>query len=124
MSNQKHTHWCRVCGVEFNACDNCYEVRDINPWRAICDTQEHYKVFMIIKMYADGVMNKEEANDALKQTGITEKQINTFIPAVKEKLKAIIAQEVVVEAVESNDTIDVDAPVEKPKSIKKSKQEL
>ena len=121
LSSQKPTHWCRICGSEYSACDNCAEVRDINPWRSICDTQQHYKVFMIVKMFSDGVMNKTEANDALKHIGVTEKQINTFIPAVKEKLKALIAPEVVIDEVEIKETIADEDVVEKPKSTKKSK---
>lgn len=120
MSSQKPTHWCRICGSEYSACDNCVEVRVINPWRSICDTQGHYQVFMIIKMFSDGVMNKTEANDALKHIGVTEKQINTFIPAVKEKLKAIIVPEVVIEEVKTEAIIVVEDVVEKPKSNKKS----
>ena len=121
MSSQKPTHWCRICGSEYLACDNCAAVGDINPWRSICDTQQHYQVFMIVKMLSDGVMNKTEANDALKHIGVTEKQINTFIPAVKEKLKALIAPEVVIDKVEIKETIADEDVVEKPKSTKKSK---
>lgn len=60
---------CAICDAEYSYCPNC---AGYHGWRFYTDTREHYQIYMIIKQYTNGVLNKEEARIAFQDIGITD----------------------------------------------------
>lgn len=100
--NTKNTHRCTICGLSYANCDLCESNLQYTPWRSLCDTQQHYQVYLIISSLRGKVMNDDEAREALERLKVTEKEIKTFLPAVQELLLPIMA-----EAVEKDEYIEV-----------------
>ena len=59
--SKKPNRFCKVCGVPFYGCDNCYEFKTFEPHKTLCDTNQHYQVYLIISELRGGVMNSQEA---------------------------------------------------------------
>lgn len=53
----------------------------INPWRSIVDSVEHYKIFIIIRDYENGYIDKNEANRLLNQRDLI--GLENFVPEIK-----------------------------------------
>ena len=90
---QRKSHFCKICGVNYESCDYCEEVRTFESWRSLCCTQQHYQVYSAINMLREGIMTKLEAIDYLNRIGITIDDIKTFIPAVQDILLPIVTIE-------------------------------
>lgn len=122
--NKKNTHQCAICNAHYSSCDLCSEVKLYTPWRALCDTQKHYQIYMTIAMLRGNVMTVDEAKDSLNHIGVTVDEIKTFIPAVQETLLPIM-EEVVIEfklyQTDENDQIKTDIDEVKPQAKSKKK---
>ena len=95
----KNNHKCIICGTEYNACNNC---KRIGNWRAVCDTEVHYKIHIMINEYRNGRMSKNEAATILNQLRISRSDARQFLPVVADMLKQILTEddaEVVTEIV-------------------------
>lgn len=82
--------YCSICGNGYNMCLTCQESK-INPWRSIVDSVEHYKIFIIIRDYENGYIDKNEANKLLNQRDLTGLVI--FVPEIKAKIEEIMTVE-------------------------------
>ena len=102
MSKKNIDHYCVICNAGYHSCDLCKENMQYVPWRALCDTQQHYQIFLIISSLRGKVMNDDEAREALERLKVTEKEIKTFLPAVQELLLPIMA-----EVVEKDEYVEV-----------------
>lgn len=91
MSNELN-HECIVCGVKYHHCDSCEKMKSINPWRIICDTSEHYQIYMTAIGYRDGFINKEEAKNELDNIHITLDSIVDFKDSIKGLLTEILSE--------------------------------
>lgn len=60
---------CAICGTEYSYCPNC---AGSHAWKFYTDTHEHYQIYIIIKQFASGVVNKDDARIALNNIGITD----------------------------------------------------
>ena len=113
MSN-KINHWCVVCGTGYHACDTCDEIKSFTPWRALTDTVEHYQIFLILKQFNNGIIDKEEAKSML--SGLDLSKRDTFKESAKNVLNEIFKEETqtrksvrkksVEDTVQNNDDID------------------
>lgn len=90
--SKKPNRFCKVCGVPFYGCDNCYEFKTFEPHKTLCDTNQHYQVYLIISELRGGVMNSQEAKESLIHIGITVDEIKTFVHAVQELLLPIMEE--------------------------------
>lgn len=119
MSN-KINHWCVVCGTGYHACDTCDEIKSFTPWRALTDTVEHYQIFLILKEFNNGIIDKEEAKSML--SGLDLSKRDTFKESAKNVLNEIFKEEKqtrktvrkkpVEDTVQNNDDIDGSVHVE------------
>lgn len=82
MSKQKLNHTCVICGAKYHSCDTCEEIKTYTPWRTICDTQNHYLMYVTIRSYQERIISKETAKAQLEQYGVKNGEFNEFIPAV------------------------------------------
>lgn len=119
MSN-KINHWCVVCGTGYHACDTCDEIKSFTPWRALTDTVEHYQIFLILKQFNNGIIDKEEAKSML--SGLDLSKRDTFKESAKNVLNEIFKDETLhrkslrkksaENTVQNNDDIDGDVHIE------------
>lgn len=99
--------WCRICGKKYKVCPSCENVKSRTPWRVITDTAPHYQVWLIMRQYQTGLLDKATARKMLLQTDILENEVANFIPSVQEFIASInqvsdIADTSVVSNIESN----------------------
>ena len=55
MDNKKHNSFCAICGKSYYYCNSCKDTAHLYPYKILTDTSEHYKVFMIIRGYNNGL---------------------------------------------------------------------
>lgn len=91
--NRELNHTCIVCGEKYHFCDSCKDIASFTPWRTICDTAQHYQIFMIIKDYQTQNITSQEALQKLKMLHITRKEIPTFKPSTQAVLNEIFGEE-------------------------------
>lgn len=58
---------CIVCGKEYKTCFNCAEKLKMQPWTTVCDTQNCYKVHIVVHDFNYGYITKEEAKKKLEK---------------------------------------------------------
>lgn len=87
MSNKKAV--CRVCGAEYNLCAFCPDTEKFTPWRRLCDTAEHYKLFVLISEYNGGILSKEEAYERLQNIKIDDAERKNFREPILKGLSEI-----------------------------------
>lgn len=86
--------WCRTCGKEYKVCPTCAEIRTYTPWRTICCTADHYKIWLAVEQYRKGVIDKKTAKEQLCTIGFNNDESATFIPAVQDIIKDILAEDI------------------------------
>ena len=102
-------NWCRTCGKEYPVCEQ--DAR-LNPWRMICDTEPHFLVWTAVNQYRQGIISKETAKADLttllmrKYKNVTEAEVETFIPAVRDIFHEIMDEPVMAENESSSDVKD------------------
>ncbi len=89
MSN-KINHWCIICGKGYHACDSCDSVKSFTPWRALADTADHYKIYLVIKQYNSKMITKNEAKTILENVDLT--GMDSFKDSVKDILNEIFKE--------------------------------
>lgn len=60
---------CIICGTEYDTC-NC--ARDLNSWKKICCTSNHYQVYLILNDYNFGNIKKTGARKMLSRLDIAD----------------------------------------------------
>ena len=109
MSN-KINLWCIICGTGYHACDSCDSMKSFTPWRAIADTVDHYKIYVIIKQYKSNLITKEEARNMLLNIDLT--GMENFKESVKNRLNEILKEEIPIRKQSKKKIInDVEEPV-------------
>ena len=89
MANKRAA--CLICGEEYDVCRLCPSTAKYTPWRTLCDSVEHYKIYLLLSEYDGGVISKEDACEYLTKLKISEDEIETFIPSVKKTVKEILS---------------------------------
>ena len=80
---------CVICGSEYEVCRRCPTTTRNTPWRVLCDTPVHYQVYHIIQELKMGILKKEEAKEMLAHINITKKDVESFLPGVRDFLLPI-----------------------------------
>lgn len=83
---------CIICGQPYDACHFCEEVTTYTPWRRVCDSFDHYMIYMTIKSYESGITSKEDAKAELEKFGVTYANAGRFVPSVAEKLRNLLRE--------------------------------
>jgi hypothetical protein len=99
-------HECAVCGTKYHHCDSCGKIQSFTPWRIICDTAQHYQVFLTIKDYDSKIISKDEAVDELNRIGVEKVNIGDY----KESIQAIMKE---IFSVKETKTIKTTEPISK-----------
>lgn len=104
----KYNATCSICGRPYYKCISCKDAMALSPWKILCCSAQHYQVHQIIKGRNSGVYTKNEAKNKLKNIGISDIEIESFKPHIKEIVKDILKEDkTVVEAVEKiESTVD------------------
>lgn len=80
-----------MCGTKYHHCDSC-RVEDYHrPWLTICDTEQHYKLFRIVKDFSDGNISKYSAVKELKKIGVEKKNISEYKENIQNILNEIFS---------------------------------
>lgn len=82
--------WCRVCGKEYEVCHTCASVKTYTPWRTICDTPQHFKIWVIVDQYKKGIVSKTEAKKMLQRSRIKVSDAAGLLPAVRDIILEIL----------------------------------
>jgi len=112
LMGKELNHECIICGVKYHHCDSCNQISTFTPWRVICDTSEHYQIYMIILDYQSNRITKEEAKEQLDVVGITINDIGSF----KDSVKSIL-NDILVDDINEDTVVDIEEVVDtkKPK---------
>ena len=98
---ERYNATCSICGRPYYKCISCKDTMALNPWKAFCDTAEHYKVHQIIRGFNGGVYTKDEAKNKLNNININIADIKEFKPHIKEIIENILKEDKpVVEVIE------------------------
>lgn len=81
--------WCRICGKEYDVCPTCAEIKVYKPYRMYFCGETHYKVWMTLKQYKEGIIDPSTAKEQLTELRLSAKDVLAFIPSVKELYKGI-----------------------------------
>ena len=91
MANKNTT--CCICGTEYEVCHFCPDVANFIPWRRVCDTSDHYKIYLILSEYDGGILNKSDALEKLKAIGVKLEDCKKFRPHIYKTIKDILGEE-------------------------------
>lgn len=85
---------CKLCGKEYTGCRRCNE-KNTQVWKSVSDTKEHYQIYQYLVWYARGIVNKEQAKEALSKCDLS--KIDTFTDENKSLLTEILGDESTVD---------------------------
>ena len=83
MDDKKHNSFCAICGKSYYYCNSCKDTAHLYPYKILTDTSEHYKVFMIIRGYSNGLYTKEETEQKLNNVDISD--LETYKENIRDK---------------------------------------
>lgn len=89
MSN-KLNRYCPICNTHYHVCKSC---GDRGTWKSVCDTPQHYQVYMTLIQYTRNEISKKEAKGYLANIGITAEEASVFKPEVQNLIKEIQYEE-------------------------------
>lgn len=80
---------CIICGTKYHCCLSCKEQMSFKPWRTITDSIEHYKIFIVLSDYNNGITTKEDAKKQLENISY---DIGSLKPEVQDQINEIISE--------------------------------
>lgn len=83
-------HICAICGTKYYACDQCPDVKGVTPWRTICDTESHYRIFNTIVMMNNHVISEEKAKELLEEMDLQSSDIDGVLPEIKNIITSLL----------------------------------
>lgn len=88
MTNKRINHYCIICGKGYHACDSCAEIRKLNPWRLLTDTQSCFQIYGTLGQYQDGIIDKDTAREQLLRHDLSEK--DTYKESARKLINEIL----------------------------------
>ena len=104
MDNKKHNSFCAICGKSYYYCNSCKDTAHLYPYKILTDTSAHYKVFMIIRGYSNGLYTKEETKEKLNNVDISD--LETYKENIRDIIKDILKVDNKGEVVEEKEIIE------------------
>lgn len=92
MDKQKLNHTCVICGKKYHSCDTCDKIKTYTPWRTVCDTQNHYLIYITLRSYQEGMISGENARAQLEHYGITSGEFGDYISPVAALMSEIFEE--------------------------------
>ena len=102
---------CPVCGNSFDGCYSC-EKHELTSWKTICDTENHFNIFIILHKYnVTKKITKEKAKELLLKCNLTgyenfQKNIAESIKNILEEEKPVIEPAIIEETIEQEIIIE------------------
>lgn len=84
-------HKCIVCGTAYHSCDSCRQIKTYTPWRTLCDSWEHYRIYLLIRTFQEGLDTAENIQNQLKKLGVTRATYANWPDGTKRLLNQIFA---------------------------------
>lgn len=84
--------WCRVCGKAYDVCPHCATVRYYTPWRTICDTAQHYQIWVIVDQYKKGILDRAAAKRMLQKHRVRASDWKGYLPPVRDTVQEILKE--------------------------------
>ena len=88
MAAQKSN--CLLCGVEYEVCKLCTQVKRYYPWKIDFDSPRHFQIYAIVKDVRAGALTNEEAKERLDKLGVDADEVAGFVQSVQDTLKPIV----------------------------------
>lgn len=88
--SKKPNRYCPICNAHYYVCLSC---GDRGTWKSMCDTPQHYQVYMTLIQYTRKEISKAEAKGYLENIGIKAEDVATFKPEVQNLIKEIQYEE-------------------------------
>lgn len=93
---------CIVCGNEYDTCA-CKSDERIGSWKKVCDTDNHYQIYLVINDYCYGNITKTKAKSMLGKLDVTGWE--DFIPSVSKVIGEILGKTVATNDVVEETTV-------------------
>ncbi len=77
---------CSICGQPYYVCNACKSPKSLTPWRIVADTMDCYKVYTILRHYANGAVARETAQKQLEACALPQ----TFQPHIRAAIDEIM----------------------------------
>lgn len=87
---------CSICGKGYHVCNTCSNTISFTPWRKITDTTNCYKIFLILRDYTNGYLDKEATKKLLFECDL--KEINTYEDNTKSAINEILKSETIAKS--------------------------
>ncbi len=84
-TNRTPNHICKCCGQAYYSCESC-EKR--HSWKAVCDSESHYKIYSAIVLTDRGIYSKAQAKEFLATCDLSD--LNTYKASIKQKIISIM----------------------------------
>lgn len=79
---------CRICGIEYEGCPACKDVKTYNPWKKYAHDTNCFKIFMILKDSANNEITNENAKQLLSRCDLS--KMDTFYPMIITQINEIM----------------------------------
>ena len=89
MAN-KPNHTCAVCGRQYYACRSCDKR---NTWKSVCDTPQHYQVYITVVQYKRGLIDKETARMYFDRISVTREEMSRFVDGVRDVIGEVFKED-------------------------------
>ena len=80
--------YCEICGEGYYICKSCSDQVMFKPWKAVVDTIEHYKIFLVLYEYKKN-RNKKIAKKELENCNLSD--MENFKSEIKSLIKEILS---------------------------------
>lgn len=81
---------CSICGVRYHICKDCSNTKSFTPWRTIAHDINCYKIFLAIRDYTNGYVDKDETKNILSNCDLS--GLDTFQDNIKKAIKDIMKE--------------------------------
>jgi len=86
----KTKYKCKICGNEYEYCPSCKNIKSFHSWRRYADTQNCYKIFMILRDSALKNISANEAKLQLQKCDLS--QCTNYYPMIKNQINEILQE--------------------------------
>ena len=83
---------CGICGKSYKVCKTCRDTKMWYSWRTVCDTPEHYAIFLVLNAYTNKEITKDDAKARLEKMNL--EGYESFIPGVVAEINEILGKTV------------------------------
>lgn len=84
----KPNHHCYVCGAGYDFCKHC-SIK--NLWREVADTEQHYKIHVILEKLRNQTIDTTKAVSELRAIGVNRvEDMGEVLPAVRDLVRDIL----------------------------------